>query len=307
MVESHMGSCAPQGSSLCRSVPNIDNENISSPISAASVTPPPCTQQSSSASSAPVQVYWNIGKPSIRSGTVHCPACPSPGTLVNYSNIASHLTKVHLLSKELLSTGRLCPVCKRSVLPWEVGSHMPLCAPHSRTDVPEYQIKNQTQQYPTKVVLTRSLRVTQRPGRIIPNDRRFGPAFCKIAYDSDRFADSLILPGLNLVEGRSKTSGALKMALNSYLVGNYVTSPRGGVNCLWMYKNYQDAIKSLGMKEVVSRARFVVMVTELAESNWRINVKPQGIELLEDVILDRLANSDSDTELYFKYLTLKHS
>merc|ERR1712025_605920 len=62
-VKSHRSSCTPQGSALYRSVPNFDNETVSSLITAASVTPTPSTQQSSSASSAPVQVYWNIGKP----------------------------------------------------------------------------------------------------------------------------------------------------------------------------------------------------------------------------------------------------
>ena len=100
--------------------------------------------------------------------------------------------------------------------------------------------------------------------------------------------------------------GHHRSLLETYLVNNFLPSRWGEVNCLWMYKNYQVNMKSLGMREVVSPARFVVMVTELAESNWRISVKPQGIELLEDVILDRLANSDNNTELYFKYLTLKH-
>jgi len=255
-----------------------------------------------STSSSPDMLYWQLKSDS----KVICPACNITSThctYVNSKNIYNHLFKIHCSKKSkdnLLNIGRFCPRCNNSVRPIELCDHMKICA--KTRPQPQSGITPPPPTAP-KIKLLRIASSLTNPRQSAATSRwriASHPPSCRTPSNNDRFASSLILPGLSVVEGRSQTSGTLKTVLGSYLLDNFAPFRGEEVNCLGMYKHYQKTMLSQGQKEVVSPARFVVLVTELSEEHWKISVKPQEVELIEDNILGILAASDSHHQLCFQ-------
>ena len=168
---------------------------------------------------------------------------------VRYTKILAHMMKVKE-HQSLLMVSLLCPVCRVSVLPTKVHRHMPKCCP------PPAQ----------------------------PTNHFKPPPHSPPLFDSERtaaqLASAFTLSGLSVCL-YSPSFAALRIILDSYLVTNFVPKRHDGINCLRMYKNYQETIKSQGHREVFSPTMFVDAVNELAKVHWNIDVSPFSSDCLK--------------------------
>jgi len=235
--------------------------------------------------------YWTLGKRnSVGQGSVICPTVGHTGNHVNYSNIYRHISNHHA---NLVDIGRLCPVCKSSVLPSELQNHMSACAPLGHDSIGSVQKA-------TSALSASTASAVAAPAPDKPASVSSTGALPESYSELSR--SSLVLPGLTVFEFNAQNSGSLTCFLENYVVNNFVPFRGGQVNCLWMYTDYQATVRFQGQKKVLSLARFIHTVIDVCFLVYKIHVTPEDFCFLrnesDQMINERLKAANS--ELYFK-------